>query len=99
MLSQSFDRGFYLLVKAIQELRERKDGLVVTVGIGGPTGSGKTRCGGGACYPFDRTVSRKKGLINTSQLGGEGGVGPRVRRDRLHGGLPHGGRQRRRQRC
>uniref|UniRef100_A0A0E0KNL6 CYTH domain-containing protein n=1 Tax=Oryza punctata TaxID=4537 RepID=A0A0E0KNL6_ORYPU len=38
----SFDRGFYLLVKAIQELRERKDGLVVTVGIGGPTGSGKT---------------------------------------------------------
>jgi hypothetical protein len=39
---QSFDRGFYLLVKAIQELRERKDGLVVTVGIGGPTGSGKT---------------------------------------------------------
>jgi pantothenate kinase-related protein Tda10 len=42
---QSFDRGFYLLVKAIQELRERKDGLVVTVGIGGPTGSGKTRYG------------------------------------------------------
>jgi hypothetical protein len=40
---QSFDRGYYLLVKAIQELRERKDGLVVTVGIGGPTGSGKTR--------------------------------------------------------
>lgn len=38
----SFDRGSYLLVKAIQELRERKDGLVVTVGIGGPTGSGKT---------------------------------------------------------
>ncbi|KAK3145164.1 hypothetical protein QOZ80_4AG0324270 [Eleusine coracana subsp. coracana] len=37
-----FDRGYYLLVKAIQELRERKDGLVVTVGIGGPTGSGKT---------------------------------------------------------
>jgi hypothetical protein len=60
MLSQSFDRGFYLLVKAIQELRERKDGLVVTVGIGGPTGSGKTRCGGGACSPFDRTVSRKR---------------------------------------
>uniref|UniRef100_A0A0D9W349 CYTH domain-containing protein n=1 Tax=Leersia perrieri TaxID=77586 RepID=A0A0D9W349_9ORYZ len=41
-LHVSFDRGFYLLVKAIQELRERKDGLVVTVGIGGPTGSGKT---------------------------------------------------------
>jgi hypothetical protein len=30
-------------VKAIQELRARKDGHVVTVGIGGPTGSGKTR--------------------------------------------------------
>ncbi|KAM0865239.1 hypothetical protein ACQ4PT_043412 [Festuca glaucescens] len=41
-LHVSFDRGYYLLVKAIQELRERKDGLVVTVGIGGPTGSGKT---------------------------------------------------------
>ncbi|KAK3142963.1 hypothetical protein QOZ80_4BG0355160 [Eleusine coracana subsp. coracana] len=27
---------------AIQELCKRKDGLVVTVGIGGPTGSGKT---------------------------------------------------------
>jgi len=38
----SFDRGYYLLVKAIQELRARKDGHVVTVGIGGPTGSGKT---------------------------------------------------------
>ncbi|KQJ82027.1 uncharacterized protein LOC100840996 isoform X1 [Brachypodium distachyon] len=41
-LHVSFDRGYYLLVKAIQELRERKDGLPVTVGIGGPTGSGKT---------------------------------------------------------
>lgn len=39
---QSFDRGYYLLVKSIQELRERKEGLV-TVGIGGPSGSGKTR--------------------------------------------------------
>lgn len=38
----SFDRGYYLLVKAIQELRARKDGHIVTVGIGGPTGSGKT---------------------------------------------------------
>lgn len=44
--SQSFDRGYYLLVKAIQELRARKDGHIVTVGIGGPTGSGKTRYGG-----------------------------------------------------
>lgn len=38
----SFDHGFYLLVKAIQELREKKEGHVVTVGIGGPSGSGKT---------------------------------------------------------
>nr|CAB3486593.1 unnamed protein product [Digitaria exilis] len=41
-LHVSFDRGYYLLVKAIQELRARKEGHVVTVGIGGPTGSGKT---------------------------------------------------------
>lgn len=39
---QSFDHGYYLLVKSIQELRSKKDGLV-TVGIGGPSGSGKTR--------------------------------------------------------
>ncbi|OMO99658.1 Uridine kinase [Corchorus olitorius] len=37
----SFDHGYYLLVKSIQELREKKEGLV-TVGIGGPSGSGKT---------------------------------------------------------
>ncbi|CAJ1939591.1 unnamed protein product [Sphenostylis stenocarpa] len=37
----SFDHGYYLLVKSIQELREKKNGLV-TVGIGGPSGSGKT---------------------------------------------------------
>jgi pantothenate kinase-related protein Tda10 len=55
---QSFDRGYYLLVKAIQELRERKDGLVVTVGIGGPTGSGKTRSSTTTtprAQPFDAT--------------------------------------------
>ncbi|KAG9459197.1 hypothetical protein H6P81_003705 [Aristolochia fimbriata] len=40
-LHVNFDHGYYLLVKAIQELREKKDGLV-TVGIGGPSGSGKT---------------------------------------------------------
>ncbi|XP_050373244.1 uncharacterized protein LOC126790911 isoform X2 [Argentina anserina] len=40
-LHVSFDRGYYLLVKSIQELREKKEGLV-TVGIGGPSGSGKT---------------------------------------------------------
>ncbi|XP_061975387.1 uncharacterized protein LOC133697065 isoform X1 [Populus nigra] len=40
-LHVSFDHGYYLLVKSIQELREIKEGLV-TVGIGGPSGSGKT---------------------------------------------------------
>ncbi|KAA8529051.1 hypothetical protein F0562_033461 [Nyssa sinensis] len=40
-LHVSFDRGYYLLVKSIQELREKKEGLV-TVGIGGPSGSGKS---------------------------------------------------------
>lgn len=39
---QSFDHGYYLLVKSIQELRLKKEGLV-TVGIGGPSGSGKSR--------------------------------------------------------
>ncbi|MED6226208.1 hypothetical protein PIB30_101264, partial [Stylosanthes scabra] len=40
-LHVSFDHGYYLLVKSVQELREKKEGLV-TVGIGGPSGSGKT---------------------------------------------------------
>ncbi|KAL1568571.1 uridine/cytidine kinase [Salvia divinorum] len=40
-LHVSFDHGYYLLVKSIQELRSKKDGLV-TVGIGGPIGSGKS---------------------------------------------------------
>ncbi|KAJ8646675.1 hypothetical protein MRB53_008423 [Persea americana] len=40
-LHVSFDHGYYLLVKAIQELREKKEELVM-VGIGGPCGSGKT---------------------------------------------------------
>uniref|UniRef100_A0A7N0TLT1 AAA+ ATPase domain-containing protein n=2 Tax=Kalanchoe fedtschenkoi TaxID=63787 RepID=A0A7N0TLT1_KALFE len=40
-LHVSFDYGYYLLVKSVQELREKKEGLV-TVGIGGPSGSGKT---------------------------------------------------------
>ncbi|CAG7895010.1 unnamed protein product [Brassica rapa] len=40
-LHVAFDHGYYLLVKSIQELREKKDGIV-TVGIGGPSGSGKT---------------------------------------------------------
>ncbi|KAL0446779.1 UNVERIFIED_CONTAM: Uridine-cytidine kinase C [Sesamum latifolium] len=41
VMLQSFDHGYYLLVKSIQELRSKKDG-VVTVGIGGPSGSGKS---------------------------------------------------------
>lgn len=40
-LHVSFDHGYYLLVKSIQELREKKEGLVI-VGVGGPSGSGKT---------------------------------------------------------
>ncbi|KAL6969945.1 uridine,cytidine kinase, partial [Sarracenia purpurea var. burkii] len=40
-LHVSFDHGYYLLVKSIQELRGKKEGIV-TVGIGGPSGSGKT---------------------------------------------------------
>ncbi|KAL9254938.1 Uridine-cytidine kinase C-like protein [Drosera capensis] len=40
-LHVAFGTGYYLLVKSIQELREKKQGLV-TVGIGGPSGSGKT---------------------------------------------------------
>lgn len=40
-LHVSFDHGYYLLVKSVQELRSKKEG-VVTVGIGGPSGSGKT---------------------------------------------------------
>ncbi|KAL3635989.1 hypothetical protein CASFOL_020536 [Castilleja foliolosa] len=40
-LHVSFDHGYYLLVKSIQELRSKKDG-VVTIGIGGPSGSGKS---------------------------------------------------------
>lgn len=48
---QSFDHGYYLLVKSIQELREKKEGIV-TVGIGGPSGSGKTRYTGTSCLTF-----------------------------------------------
>ncbi|XP_057828078.1 uncharacterized protein LOC131039366 isoform X6 [Cryptomeria japonica] len=40
-LHASFDHGYFLLVKAIQELRDKK-GSIVTVGIGGPSGSGKS---------------------------------------------------------
>jgi pantothenate kinase-related protein Tda10 len=40
----SFDHGFFLTVRAIQELRAKKQGSVF-VGIGGPSGSGKSRCG------------------------------------------------------
>lgn len=39
---QSFDHGYFLTVRAIQELRDKKRGSVL-VGIGGPSGSGKSR--------------------------------------------------------
>jgi len=39
---QSFDHGYFLTVRAIQELRDKKCGSVL-VGIGGPSGSGKSR--------------------------------------------------------
>jgi hypothetical protein len=48
-----------------------------------------------ALVPLSIAPFRGKGLMNTSQLGGEGRVGPRVRCDCFHGGLPHGGRRRR----
>lgn len=41
-LQVSFDHGYFLTVRAIQELRDKKRGSV-SVGIGGPSGSGKSR--------------------------------------------------------
>ncbi|GFP83514.1 uridine-cytidine kinase c [Phtheirospermum japonicum] len=58
-LHVSFDHGYYLLVKSIQELRSKKDG-VVTIGIGGPIGSGKSRLGD----IFFLGKSMSKDLIN-----------------------------------
>lgn len=40
-LHVSFDHGYFLTVRAIQELRDKKRGSVL-VGIGGPSGSGKS---------------------------------------------------------
>ncbi|KAJ7554901.1 hypothetical protein O6H91_05G014800 [Diphasiastrum complanatum] len=40
-LHVSFDHGYHLTVRAIQELRDKKRGSV-SVGIGGPSGSGKS---------------------------------------------------------
>lgn len=40
-LQVSFDHGYFLTVRAIQELRDKKRGSV-SVGIGGPSGSGKS---------------------------------------------------------
>ncbi|MCO5578177.1 hypothetical protein L7F22_032015 [Adiantum nelumboides] len=39
--AQSFDHGYYVMVLAIQEFRDKKKGPVA-VGIGGPCGSGKS---------------------------------------------------------
>ncbi|EGC33448.1 uridine kinase [Dictyostelium purpureum] len=38
----SFDKGFFLSVKAIQMLRKKSQGKVVVIGIAGPSGAGKT---------------------------------------------------------
>ncbi|XP_024535400.1 uncharacterized protein LOC9637193 isoform X2 [Selaginella moellendorffii] len=40
-LHVSFDHGYFLTVRAIQELRDKRN-CSVSVGIGGPSGSGKT---------------------------------------------------------
>lgn len=56
---QSFDHGYYLLVKSIQELRAKKG--LVTVGIGGPSGSGKTRY---ACHDLLLIIYSSSFLLN-----------------------------------
>lgn len=38
----SFDKGFFVTVKAIQILRKKNDGKVIVVGVAGPSGAGKT---------------------------------------------------------
>eukprot|EP01112_Ceratiomyxa_fruticulosa_P006873 TRINITY_DN177_c0_g1_i1.p1 TRINITY_DN177_c0_g1~~TRINITY_DN177_c0_g1_i1.p1 ORF type:complete len:431 (-),score=80.81 TRINITY_DN177_c0_g1_i1:78-1370(-) len=38
----SFDKGFFVAVKAIQLLRKKNEGEVLVIGIAGPSGSGKT---------------------------------------------------------
>lgn len=38
----SFDKGFFVAVKAIQVLRKRHEGKVIVVGVAGPSGAGKT---------------------------------------------------------
>ena len=37
----SFDKGFFLFIRAMQLLASRNDGVVV-IGLAGPSGSGKT---------------------------------------------------------
>ncbi|KAL3688676.1 hypothetical protein R1sor_014985 [Riccia sorocarpa] len=58
-LHVSFDHGYFMTVRAIQELREKKRGSVA-VGIGGPSGSGKSSLAtkiasvlGGCLIPMD----------------------------------------------
>ncbi|KAL2630924.1 hypothetical protein R1flu_015610 [Riccia fluitans] len=58
-LHVSFDHGYFMTVRAIQELREKKKGSV-SVGIGGPSGSGKSSLAtkiasvlGGCLIPMD----------------------------------------------
>lgn len=41
-IKQSFDKGFFVAVKAIQVLRKKNEGKVMVVGVAGPSGAGKT---------------------------------------------------------
>lgn len=51
----SFDHGYHLTVRAIQELRDKKKGSV-SVGIGGPCGSGKSSLAGKIASVFGGAV-------------------------------------------
>lgn len=54
-------------MKSIQELREKKEGRVVTIGIGGPSGSGKTRWNLWRPYPaYAISLIKANGLVSLS---------------------------------
>jgi pantothenate kinase-related protein Tda10 len=38
----SFDKGFFLTIRAIQLLKKQSNGKPILVGIAGPSGAGKT---------------------------------------------------------
>eukprot|EP01018_Ginkgo_biloba_P039088 Gb_02093 [translate_table: standard] len=70
-LHVSFDHGYFLLVKAIQELRDKK-GSLVTVGIGGPSGSGKSSLSAKVASVFGGIVismeNYREGVDDTNDL-------------------------------